>query len=83
MMRLGYVIVDVLDVTKAVAFYDTAFGVLCRFVHESGYGEMETGATVLAFAAEALGPRRRFALRPFLRFLEHGDAVGVQDLFGA
>ena len=41
--------------TEAVAFYERAFGLVRRFIHESGtYAEMETGATALAFAAEAL-----------------------------
>lgn len=52
-MRLGYVIVYVPDVVAAVAFYEDAFGLERRFVHESGqYAEMETGSTALAFAAE-------------------------------
>jgi lactoylglutathione lyase len=36
-----------------MAFYERAFGLAQRFLHESGtYGEMETGATALAFADE-------------------------------
>lgn len=53
-MRLGYVILHVPDVPAAVAFYERAFGLVCRFIHESGYAEMETGGTALAFAAHAL-----------------------------
>ena len=53
-MRLGYVILYVPDVTAAVEFYERAFGLARRFVHESGqYAEMETGATALAFVGEA------------------------------
>jgi uncharacterized glyoxalase superfamily protein PhnB len=49
-MRL-YTILYVDDVKKAVAFYEKAFGIECRFVHESGmYAEMETGSTTLAFS---------------------------------
>jgi lactoylglutathione lyase len=52
-MKLGYIIVYVPDVAAAVAFYEHAFGLTRRFVHDSGqYAEMETGATALAFAAE-------------------------------
>ena len=63
-MRLGYVILYVPDVAASVAFYAAAFGLAPRFVHESGYAEIETGATALAFAAEPLadanaGPFRR------------------------
>lgn len=54
-MRLGYVIHYVPDVAATVAFYEAAFGLAVRFVHDSGtYAEMETGATALAFAAESL-----------------------------
>lgn len=52
-MKLGYVILYVPSVADTVSFYERAFGVACRFVHESGqYAEMETGATALAFASE-------------------------------
>lgn len=52
-LALGYVILYVPDVAAAVAFYEAAFGLACRFLHESGqYAEMETGTTALAFAHE-------------------------------
>jgi lactoylglutathione lyase len=52
-MKLGYVIAYVPDVIKAVAFYEIAFSLERRFVHESqAYAEMETGETALAFAAQ-------------------------------
>jgi catechol 2,3-dioxygenase-like lactoylglutathione lyase family enzyme len=54
-MKFGYTIVYVPDVFASVAFFEKAFGIKCRFIHESGYGEMETGATALAFATHALG----------------------------
>lgn len=54
-MRLGYVILHVPDVAAAVAFYERAFGLARRFIHDSGqYAEMETGSTALAFASHAL-----------------------------
>ena len=54
-MRLGYTIIYVSDVPATVAFYERAFGLTRRFADESGqYAEMETGATALAFASEAL-----------------------------
>lgn len=54
-MRLGYVIAYVADVAATVRFYETAFGLQARFVHESGaYAELETGQTALAFAAESM-----------------------------
>lgn len=54
-MQLGYVIIYAEDVEESVTFYERAFGLLRRFVHESGaYAEMETGETTLAFVAEEL-----------------------------
>jgi len=51
-MKLGYTIIYVADVPQTVTFYETAFGLSCRFLHDSRtYAEMETGATALAFAA--------------------------------
>ena len=55
-MKLGYTIVYVTNVTATVEFYKAAFGLETRFIHESGdYAELETGATVLAFASHQLG----------------------------
>lgn len=54
-MKFGYTIVYVPDVLASVEFFEKAFGLKRRFVHESGYGEMDTGATALAFATHALG----------------------------
>lgn len=52
-IRLGYVILYVPDVARSVRFYERAFGLAARFVHESGtYAELETGRTALAFADE-------------------------------
>jgi lactoylglutathione lyase len=45
------VIIYVDDVTQATAFYEAAFGMATKFVHESKmYAEMKTGETTLAFA---------------------------------
>ena len=56
MMKFGYTIVYVPSVVDALRFYQDAFGFETRFLHESGeYGELETGATVLAFASHDLG----------------------------
>jgi len=54
-MQFGYTIIYVPDVLASVAFFEKAFGLKRRFVHESGYAEMDTGATALAFAAHELG----------------------------
>lgn len=55
-MKLGYTIAYVSDVAASIAFYEQAFGLKRRFIHESGqYGELETGETTLAFASHELG----------------------------
>lgn len=53
-MKFGYTISYVADVAASLAFYERAFGLERRFLHESGgYGELDTGATVLGFADHA------------------------------
>jgi lactoylglutathione lyase len=55
-MKLGYTIVYVPDVARSLSFFESAFGLKRRFLHESGtYGELETGETTLSFAAHELG----------------------------
>ena len=55
-MKLGYTIIYVPDVAASLAFFEQAFGMKRRFLHESGdYGELETGETTLAFASHTLG----------------------------
>jgi catechol 2,3-dioxygenase-like lactoylglutathione lyase family enzyme len=64
-MKLGYVIMYVPEVATAVEFYERAFGLTRRFIHESGdYAEMETGGTALSFAAEALGVQNGVEFQP-------------------
>jgi lactoylglutathione lyase len=64
-MHLGYAIIYVPDVGATVEFYEMAFGLKRRFIHESGlYAEMETGSTALAFAAEAMAELGELAIRP-------------------
>jgi catechol 2,3-dioxygenase-like lactoylglutathione lyase family enzyme len=55
-MKLGYTILYVPDVSASLKFFERAFGLKRRFLHESGtYGELETGETTLSFAAHELG----------------------------
>ncbi len=54
-MKLGYTIVYVPDVAQSLKFFEQAFGLPTRFLHESGtYGELATGETTLSFAAHTL-----------------------------
>lgn len=55
-MKLGYTIIYVSDVSASLTFFEQAFGLQRKFLHESGtYGELATGATTLSFAAHELG----------------------------
>jgi len=56
-MKFGYTIVYVKDVAAALSFFENAFGLTRRFVHESGYGELSTGETTLAFATHEMGAK--------------------------
>jgi lactoylglutathione lyase len=50
-MNFAYTIAYVADVEASLAFFERAFGLKRRFVAPGGgYGELETGATALAFA---------------------------------
>ena len=54
-MQFGYTILYVDDVASTLDFYGRAFGLPTRYTHESGsYGELETGATALAFVSHTL-----------------------------
>lgn len=54
-MQFAYTIIYVPDVAASLDFFERAFGFNRKFLHESGtYGELETGATTLAFAAHEL-----------------------------
>jgi catechol 2,3-dioxygenase-like lactoylglutathione lyase family enzyme len=50
-MQFAYTIVYVADVSASLDFFERAFGIQRRFLHDSGtYGELDTGKTALAFA---------------------------------
>ena len=64
-MKFGYTIIYVADVRETVAFYENAFGLQPRFVHESNlYAELDTGNTTLAFAGEPMAAMNGLAIRP-------------------
>ena len=55
-MKFAYTILYVSDVAASLTFFENTFGFPQRFLHESGaYGELDTGATTLAFASHDLG----------------------------
>lgn len=56
MVKFSYTITYVDSVEKTLNFFNQAFDLPTRFLHESGaYGELETGETTLAFADRQLG----------------------------
>lgn len=64
-MKLGYTIIYVADVPATIAFYEQAFGLARKFIHESQlYGELDTGATTLAFAGEEAAEMGGLAITP-------------------
>lgn len=64
-MKLGYVIIYVQDVEETIAFYQKAFSLKLKFLHESQqYAEMQTGETTLAFASESLFKSHGIDFRP-------------------
>ncbi len=52
MVKLGYTILYVSDVTKAIEFYESAFGFQRKFINpENDYAELLTGETALSFVS--------------------------------
>ena len=59
-MKFRYAIIYVPDVEAAIDFYKKAFGFQLKFMPESKlYGELDTGATSLAFVAEKMAEMHR------------------------
>ena len=81
-VRFGYTILYVPDVPETIAFYERAFGLSLRFLHESAlYAEMETGAVTLAFAAEEMAEMNGLAIRP-MRRADTAQAVEIALICG-
>jgi len=55
MVKFGYTILYVSDVTKSIEFYENSFGFSRKFITpENDYGELETGQTTISFASKEL-----------------------------
>lgn len=79
-MKFAYTIVYVASVAEALAFHEAAFGFTRRFLHDSGdYGELDTGATTLAFASHALGAEHFPA--GYRRADDGGAPLGIELAF--
>lgn len=75
---LGYTIFYVKDVEASVAFYEKAFAMSRRFVtEEADYGELETGATTLAFVSLELAASNLDAAGGFAAISADGPPVGA------
>ena len=63
-MKFRYTILYVKDVSASLDFYCDAFGMKLKMLHESGgYGELDTGGTILSFAALS-GLKEKNAMAP-------------------
>lgn len=55
MVKFGYTIFYVNDVTKSIEFYEKSFGFERKFITpENDYAELETGQTTISFASVEL-----------------------------
>jgi lactoylglutathione lyase len=55
MVKFGYTIFYVTDVTKSIQFYEDSFGFTRKFITpENDYAELDTGNTTIAFASKEL-----------------------------
>lgn len=54
-MNFAYTILYVDNVSETLSFYEKAFGLQRKMLHESGdYGELQSGDTTLGFAARTM-----------------------------
>ncbi len=52
MVKFGYTILYVTDVSKSIGFYENSFGFNRKFITpENDYGELVTGETTISFAS--------------------------------
>lgn len=64
-MKFGYSIIYVENVVKTIEFYEQAFCLNRKFIHESlTYAELDTGETTLAFAANESAEANDLAISP-------------------
>lgn len=80
MLKLGYVILYVKNVSQTIEFYERAFGFKRKFVTPEGdYGELESGDTTVAFASIELGNTN---FRNGFQIISNSDKpIGVELVF--
>lgn len=80
MVKLGYVILYVENVSQTIEFYERAFGFNRKFVTPEGdYGELDSGETTVAFASIELG-NANFR-NGFQKISNSDKPVGVELVF--
>ena len=78
-MKLKYIIIYVTNVSETMNFYEKAFSINKKFLHESGmYGEMDTGDTTLSFAANEMAELNGFSIR---KNASDSDPAGAEIAF--
>ena len=84
-MQLAYTILYVENVVQTLAFYEEAFGLKQKMLHESGdYGELDTGNTTLSFSSLALmeqigkSPSRPIEGKPCFEIAFTTEDVGLK-----
>ena len=78
-MKFGYTIFYVKSVVETVEFYERAFGLQRKFVHESEqYAELDTGSTTLSFASLEMG---EFNKVPILSELPSNKSPAMEIAF--
>ncbi len=81
-VTLGYTILYVDNVQSTLDFYRSAFGLSERFVTPEGdYGELDTGATTLAFASNDLANSNLSAAGGFTCLDSTGHPPGMSITF--
>jgi lactoylglutathione lyase len=79
-MNFAYTIIYVTDVASSLSFFEAAFGLQRRFLHESGaYGELDTGATALAFVDHATA--RDSVGQDYIKAAESALPLGMEIAF--
>src|SRR5262249_8311165 len=79
-MKLTYATLFVPEIAPAIAFYEKAFGMKAKLVHESGqYAELDAGGTTLAFAAHVLA--RTVVGRAYVEAPREGPPLGFELAF--
>lgn len=85
-MKFGYTIIYVDDVVKTLEFYEKAFGLKRRYLHDNNkYGEVDTDGTTLSFASECLEQENPIDVKTHKKGMPHTFelALVTEDVDGA